>query len=89
MDRGDAYRALGAFEEARGCYEKALELAEAHRLGQFLVQSEKAIRALDGLFAPAERKTELPAASSLGEIEDIRVELDRMCQRTPALAGVC
>jgi tetratricopeptide (TPR) repeat protein len=88
VDRGDVYRGLGDLATARSCYERALELAEAHRLGQFLVQAEKALRGLDGLQADVARTTKPPADASPKEIEDIREELDRMRQMSPALAGV-
>jgi tetratricopeptide (TPR) repeat protein len=87
LDRGDAYRTLGELEEARSCYERALDLAETHRLGQFLIQAEKAIRSLEDL-AAARKKPEPPGVSSIDEIEEIREELDRMRDLSPALAGV-
>ena len=88
IDRGDVYRKLRDFPEARRCYENAIELAETHRLGQFLIQAEEAIRAIDGLelFTPPE--VELPATSSAWEIEEIREELDRLRDLSPAFAGI-
>jgi tetratricopeptide (TPR) repeat protein len=88
MDRGDVYRCLGDLDEARSCYERALQLAEIHRLGQFLVQAEKALRSLDTLVSGIAAMTELPADSPNGQFDDIREELDRMRQASPALAGV-
>jgi tetratricopeptide (TPR) repeat protein len=88
IDRGDVHRVLGDLDAARSAYESALELAERHKLGQFMIQAEKAIRALDAFVATAERKTEPPALSSFEEIEEICEELDRMRDLSPALAGV-
>jgi tetratricopeptide (TPR) repeat protein len=87
IDRGEVYRSLGEYEEARRCYMNALELAEAHKLGQFLIQAEEALRSLDRVVSlPV--STELLAASSGREVEEIREELDRMCELSPVLAGV-
>jgi hypothetical protein len=88
MDRGDVHRALGNLEMARSAFENALELAEKHKLGQFMIQAEKAIRALDAMASNAARKTERPAVSSFDGIEEIREALDRMRDLSPALAGV-
>lgn len=88
MDRGDAYRKLGDFAEGRRCYENAIDLAEAHKLGQFIIQAEEAIRAIDGLELCEAPCVELPATSSSWEIEEIREELDRMRELSPVLPGV-
>jgi hypothetical protein len=87
MDRGDVHLALGDIEEARSAYENALDLADKHKLGQFLILAEKAIRSLKAAVSHAE-KTEPLAVSSFDEVEEIREELDRMRDLSPALAGV-
>jgi tetratricopeptide (TPR) repeat protein len=88
IDRGEVYRKLRDLVAARRCYETAIELAEAHKLGQFLIQAEEAIHIIDGLETRGAQQAELPAISSSREIEEIREELDRMRELSPSLAGV-
>jgi tetratricopeptide (TPR) repeat protein len=87
MDRGEVYSRLRDPAEARRCYERAIELAEAHKLGQFLIQAEEALRGIDGLEAIDASQDELLVTSSI-EIEEIREELDRMRDQSPVFAGV-
>jgi tetratricopeptide (TPR) repeat protein len=85
IDRGEVYGKFRNTSQARRCFEYAVELAEAHRLGQFLIQAEEAIRCLE---SSQLTERELPATSSYSAIEDIREELVRMRDQSPVLAGV-
>ena len=87
VERGRAYELLGDQKEARRCYQEALRVAEEHRIGQFLMQAEEALRGLDSQSGRVEAE-QLPAVSPLEEMEEIREELVRMRGLWPAWAGV-
>jgi tetratricopeptide (TPR) repeat protein len=89
IDRGKGYERLGDAKTARECFAKAVEVAEANKLGQFLIQAEEAIVALERRQSDTLETTKLPAASSIEEMEAIREELVRMRDLSRAFAGVC
>jgi len=86
IDRGQAYQAFADLEQARACFQEAVAVAEASKVGQFLIRAEAALRSLDASVTRA--GADLPAGSSVEEMEEIRGELGRMWQCSPALAGV-
>jgi tetratricopeptide (TPR) repeat protein len=88
VDRGHVYCGFGDAPEARRCFLNALSLAEAHKLGQFVIQAEEGLRLLAQRSETASHTAELPAISSHTGIEEIREELQLMRELSPELAGV-
>jgi tetratricopeptide (TPR) repeat protein len=87
IDRGNVYEHLGDVVLARTCFEEALRIAEAHKLGQSLIRADAALVNLERMAKVADTK-ELPAAPSTEEVEAICEELCRMRDLSPAFAGV-
>jgi tetratricopeptide (TPR) repeat protein len=88
IDRGKAYERLGDTTAASQCYAKALEVAEANKLGQLLIKAEEALVALERSQSEIVQTKKPSVDSSIGEMEEIHEELVRMRDLSPALAGV-
>jgi tetratricopeptide (TPR) repeat protein len=90
IGRAKAYRALGDAPAARRCYQAAIEIAAADKLGQQLIRAEDGLKALEREIAnpggtTLQRPTGPPAIQKMGAIWE---ELGRMRDMSPALAGV-
>jgi tetratricopeptide (TPR) repeat protein len=90
IGRAKAYRALGDTVAARRCYQAALEVAVADKLGQQLIRAEESLMALERETAEVLRAAPTCPADPpiIREMVTIREELGRMRDMSPALAGV-
>ena len=87
IQRAEACQIFGELEEARHWYVQAIELAEAYKLGQLLIQGEEGLVALERRLVGESETTKPPTGPPILEISGIREGLDRMRDMSPALAG--